>query len=123
MCIGSTAPSQRGVAALATAHADLLNDRAHTSNGRAFVGKYLPEYYRHSLYWAERAVSDRQVITANGLAPLAFNAEIFRTVAPAHSDDIPHTRVCIREDYWTADAWAGELPARDVRIATKPSRR
>lgn len=33
-------------------------------------------------------MSDRQVITANGLAPFAFAAEIFRTVAPGRTEDI-----------------------------------
>jgi putative intracellular protease/amidase len=75
-------------ATLAMAHAGLLNDRAHTSNGRAFIGKHVPQYHGHSLYRAERAVSDRQVITANGLAPFAFAAAIFRTVAPDRSEDI-----------------------------------
>lgn len=75
-------------ATLAVAHAGLLNDRAHTSNGRGFIDKHVSKYCGQSLYRAERAVSDRQVITANGLAPFAFAAEIFRTVAPERSKDI-----------------------------------
>ena len=75
-------------ATLAVAHAGLLNDRAHTSNGRGFIEKHVSKYRGQRLYRAERAVSDRRVITANGLAPFAFAAEIFRTVAPERSEDI-----------------------------------
>ena len=75
-------------ATLAVAHAGLLNDRAHTSNGRGFIEKHVSKYCGQRLYRAERAVSDRRVITANGLAPFAFASEIFRTVAPERAEDI-----------------------------------
>ena len=75
-------------ATLAVAHAGLLNDRAHTSNGRGFIDKHVPRYSGHNLYQVERAVRDRQGITANGLAPFAFAAEIFRAVVPERSEDI-----------------------------------
>ncbi len=75
-------------ATLAVAHAGLLNDRAHTSNGRGFIEKHVSRYCGQRLYTAERAVSDRRIITANGLAPFAFAAEIFRTVAPERTEDI-----------------------------------
>jgi len=34
------------------------------------------------------AITDRLVITANGLAPFAFAAEIFRSLAPERQKDI-----------------------------------
>lgn len=75
-------------ATLAAAHAGLLDDRAHTSNGRGFIEKHVPGYRGQALYRAERAVRDRGVITANGLAPFAFAAEIFRALAPERAADI-----------------------------------
>lgn len=75
-------------ATLALAHAGLLDDRLHTSNGRGFIGKYVPQYKGEHLYRAAPAVSDKLVITANGLAPFAFAAEIFRTMAPERKQDI-----------------------------------
>ncbi len=48
----------------------------------------LPKYRGHQLYQKVRAVKDDNVITANGLAPFAFAAEIFRTVAPDRTADI-----------------------------------
>ena len=75
-------------ATLALAHAGLLNDRLHTSNGRVFIRKYVPSYAGEKFYRASPAVNDGGVITANGLAPFAFAAEIFRTLAPEQESDI-----------------------------------
>ena len=75
-------------ATLSLAHAGLLDDRRHTSNGSQFIPKYVPKYKGHELYQKLRAVTDRSVITANGLAPFAFAAEIFRAVAPDRASDI-----------------------------------
>ena len=73
---------------LALAHAGLLNDRLHTSNGRGFVAKHVRKYHGEHLYRAVPAITDRLVITANGLAPFAFAAEIFRSLAPERQKDI-----------------------------------
>jgi len=75
-------------ATLSLAHAGLLDDHHHTSNGNDFIPKHVPKYRGHELYQKLRAVRDGNVITANGLAPFAFAAEIFRTVAPDRKDDI-----------------------------------
>ena len=52
-------------ATLALAYAGLLNEHLHTSNGKAFTGKYIPEYHGEKLYQASPSVSDRFVITAS----------------------------------------------------------
>jgi putative intracellular protease/amidase len=75
-------------ATLALAHCGLLDDRLHTSNGRDFIGKYVRKYRGRGSYRASPSVSDRSVITANGLAPFAFAAEIFRALAPERERDI-----------------------------------
>jgi putative intracellular protease/amidase len=75
-------------ATLALAHAGVLDDRLHTSNGKDFIGKYVPQYRGQKLYRPSRSVNDRSVITANGLAPFAFAAEIFRALAPERGEDI-----------------------------------
>lgn len=75
-------------ATLSLAHAGLLNDHRHTSNGDGFTAKYVPSYCGHDFYAKVAAIKDRNVITANGLAPFAFAAEIFRAVAPDRADDI-----------------------------------
>jgi len=75
-------------ATLALAHAGLLDDRLHTSNGAGFIQKYVPAYAGASFYRAAPAVSDRGIITASGVAPIAFAAEIFRLMAPEREQDI-----------------------------------
>src|SRR5262249_51023610 len=61
-------------ATLSLAHAGLLDNHRHTSNGDGFIAKYVPKYRGQELYQRVRAVTDENVITANGLAPFAFAA-------------------------------------------------
>ncbi len=75
-------------ATLVLAHCGLLDDRLHTSNGENFIGKYVREYRGEEFYRASPAVGDRRIITANGMAPFAFAAEIFRALAPGRERDI-----------------------------------
>ncbi len=75
-------------ATLALAHAGLLDDRLHTSNGKGFIGSYVRRYRGESFYRSVPSVSDKLVITANGLSPFAFAAEIFRALAPKRKQDI-----------------------------------
>ena len=75
-------------ATLALAHGSLLDDRLHTSNGREFIGQFVKTYRGAEFYRPTPAARDRHVITANGLAPFAFAAEIFRELAPHREDDI-----------------------------------
>src|SRR5882672_7228358 len=75
-------------ATLALAHAGLLNDRLHTSNGKGFIEKYVPDYRGQNLYRPLRSVRDKCVVTANGLAPFAFAAEIFRALVPEREEGI-----------------------------------
>src|SRR5581483_10245755 len=75
-------------ATLSLAHAGLLDHHRHPSNGNGVIPKHVPQYKGHQLYQKMRAVRDGNVITANGLAPFAFAAEVFRTVAPDRGDDI-----------------------------------
>jgi len=75
-------------ATLALAHAGLLDDRQHTSNGSGFIRKYAPNYRGHALYRKLPVVGDGNVITASGLSPFAFAAEIFRKLAPERENEI-----------------------------------
>jgi len=75
-------------ATLALAHAGLLEDRLHTSNGAEFIAEHVSQYRGKSFYRAVQAIRHRGVITANGLAPFAFAAEIFRELAPEREEDI-----------------------------------
>ena len=75
-------------ATVALAHCGLLDDRLHTSNGREFIAQFVKTYRGTEFYRPSPAVRDLGVITANGLAPFAFAAEIFRELAPERENDI-----------------------------------
>jgi putative intracellular protease/amidase len=75
-------------ATLAVAHCGLLDERLHTSNGATFIGDHVRKYRGLQYYRAAPAVRDRSIITANGLSPFAFAAEIFRALAPEREEDI-----------------------------------
>jgi putative intracellular protease/amidase len=75
-------------ATLALAHAGLLDNRLHTSNGAGFIAKHVPAYGGQHFYRPLPSVRDNRVVTANGLAPFAFAAEIFRALAPEREQDI-----------------------------------
>ena len=75
-------------ATLALAHAGLLDDRLHTSNGAGFIQKYVAGYRGAGFYRTASTVTDRGVITASGVAPIAFAAAIFRWAAPEREQDI-----------------------------------
>lgn len=63
-------------ATAALARAGLLDDRRHTSNAREYLKG--TGYRGGDLYQDERAVTDKLVITAGGLAPVDFAHQIFK---------------------------------------------
>ncbi|HMI01647.1 MAG TPA: type 1 glutamine amidotransferase family protein [Pedobacter sp.] len=64
-------------ATVGLANAGILDDRKHTSNDLEFLKQTCPGYKGSSNYVQAPAVSDRNLITATGLAPLEFAREIF----------------------------------------------
>ena len=62
---------------LAVARAGLLDDRAHTSNGRGYIEGMVPEYRGGAHYVDALAVRDRGLVTASGLGAVDFAREIF----------------------------------------------
>ena len=63
-------------ATLGLAHAGLLDDRRHTSNAREYLAQ--SGYRGGSLYCDVPAITDDNVITASGIAPVDFAREIFK---------------------------------------------
>jgi len=63
-------------ATLALARAGLLDDRRHTSNAAPFIAA--SGYKGAQFYLDAPAVTDGNVITASGIAPIEFAREIFR---------------------------------------------
>ena len=59
-------------ATMALAQAGLLDKRPHTSNDLGFLKQACPAYKGEEFYQAQPAVTDRDLITASGAAPLEF---------------------------------------------------
>jgi putative intracellular protease/amidase len=72
---------------LALARAGLLDDRAHTSNERGYLGRMAPEYRGSEYFVDQLAVRDRGVITASGLGPVEFAREIFEELGVFSAED------------------------------------
>lgn len=67
-------------ATVGLASAGILDDYKHTSNDLEFLKQTCPAYKGSSNYVQVPAVSDRNLITATGLAPLEFAREIFEVL-------------------------------------------
>jgi putative intracellular protease/amidase len=65
-------------ATLALANAGLLDKRPHTSNDLMALKMFCPLYHGDQYYRNEPAVTDDNLITASGLAPVEFAYHIFR---------------------------------------------
>jgi putative intracellular protease/amidase len=65
-------------ATLGLANAGLLDNRSHTSNDLAALKMFCPNYQGERCYISEPAVTDDNLITASGLAPVEFAYQIFR---------------------------------------------
>lgn len=67
-------------ATIALAKNGLLNNRKHTSNDKEFLKMFCPEYSGDEYYLNHPAVTDDNLITASGLAPLEFSYEVFKKI-------------------------------------------
>jgi putative intracellular protease/amidase len=65
-------------ATLGLANAGLLDKRPHTSNDPAALKMFCPNYQGGDHYVNEPAVTDDNLITASGLAPVEFAYHVFR---------------------------------------------
>jgi putative intracellular protease/amidase len=64
-------------ATLGLANAGLLDSRPHTSNNPGALKRFCPHYRGERFYVSDPAVTDRNLITASGLAPVEFAYHVF----------------------------------------------
>lgn len=62
-----------------------LDSVKHTSNDLDYLKSVAPAYKGEQNYQSALAITDHQLITANGIAPIEFAAEIFRKLG-LHSE-------------------------------------
>ncbi|MGD6879917.1 type 1 glutamine amidotransferase family protein [Bacillus infantis] len=65
-------------ATMGLANKGLLDTRRHTSNDPGYLKAVCPLYAGESLYQFEPAVADGNLVTASGIAPLEFAAEVLK---------------------------------------------
>lgn len=74
-------------ATLELAKSGVLNRRKHSSSSLDYLTKNVANYSGQTLYQDQiRAVSDQNVISANGFSPYHFAAEVFRSCGLPDSD-------------------------------------
>ncbi|MFF2017837.1 type 1 glutamine amidotransferase family protein [Paenibacillus sp. NPDC058177] len=67
-------------ATMGLAQAGLLNSRGHTSNDLDFLKMICPTYTGEENYQMESAVTDGNLITASGTAPLEFSVHVLKAL-------------------------------------------
>ena len=70
ICAATTSLGQLGI----------LNDLKHTSNDLNYLKSVAPDYAGDENYQSSLAVTDKNIITANGIAPIEFAREIFKLI-------------------------------------------
>lgn len=66
------------------ANTGLLDGRPHTSNDLAVLKMFCPGYHGEQSYVNEPAVTDNNLVTASGLAPVEFAYQVFRRLGVMH---------------------------------------
>lgn len=67
-------------ATFALANRGILNNRNHTSNDMEVLKMFCPEYTGENFYLNQPAVTDDNLITASGIAPLEFSYEVLKRI-------------------------------------------
>ena len=78
----------------------LLNGLKHTSNDLNYLKEIAPEYRGEESYQHLLAVTDKNIITANGIAPIEFTKEIFSKLKLYSSDDLEKWFQLFKNGVW-----------------------
>src|SRR6478609_8010325 len=79
----------------------LLNDLKHTSNDLNYLKGIASKYSGDKNYQNTLAVTDRNIITANGIAPIEFAKEIFKTIGLYNDDTIEKWFQLFKNGVWS----------------------
>lgn len=79
----------------------LLNDLKHTSNDLNYLKAVAPNYDGDEKYQQSLAVTDRNIITAPGIAPIEFAREIFKTIGLYTDDHIEKWFQLFKNGIWS----------------------
>lgn len=79
----------------------ILNKLNHTSNDLGYLKAVVPEYNGEENYQNKLAVTDQNIITANGIAPIEFAAEIFRKIKLKSETEIEKWFQLFKNGIWS----------------------
>lgn len=79
----------------------LLNHLKHTSNDLNYLKGMAPNYSGDENYQNSLAVTDRNIITAKGIAPIEFAREIFKTIGLYSDDNIEKWFQLFKNGIWS----------------------
>lgn len=79
----------------------ILNNLNHTSNDLGYLKAVVPEYNGQENYQNKLAVTDKNIITANGIAPIEFATEIFREIKLKPDEEIEKWFQLFKNGIWS----------------------
>ena len=77
-----------------------LDNLNHTSNDLEYLKEIAPNYSGEKNYQNVFAVTDQNVITANGIAPIEFAREVFKTIGLYNEADIEKWFQLFKNGIW-----------------------
>lgn len=80
----------------------LLNELKHTSNALPYLRAMAPQYHGTELYLDKLAVTDQNLITASGIAPIEFAREVFQKLGLYDPAAIERWYQLFKNGIWTA---------------------
>ena len=78
-----------------------LDNIKHTSNSIDYLKYIAPEYKGENKYQSDLAVTDKNIITANGFSPIEFAREIFKKINLKSEEDIEKWFQLFKNGIWT----------------------
>jgi len=78
-----------------------LDNIKHTSNAIDYLKFIAPEYKGEKKYQSDLAVTDKNIITANGFSPIEFSREIFKSINLKSEEDIEKWFQLFKNGIWT----------------------
>ncbi|MEE9430084.1 MAG: type 1 glutamine amidotransferase family protein [Melioribacteraceae bacterium] len=78
-----------------------LDNVKHTSNALDYLKYIAPEYKGETKYQSEFSLTDKNIITANGTAPIEFAREIFKKIKLHNRVDIEKWFQLFKNGIWT----------------------
>ncbi len=79
----------------------ILDHLSHTSNDLGYLKAVVSEYNGQENYQNKLAVTDKNIITANGIAPIEFAAEIFRKINLKPENEIEKWFQLFKNGIWS----------------------